>query len=320
MDQIVGIVVPVFGLIGIGYALASTRALTYETGEALGDFVFSVAIPVLIFRTIATADFSAGEPWRLWLPFFAAFALAWIAGTALIRRGFGRDHRAGLVGGIAAAYGNTVLIGLPLVLAAYGPQGAVPLALIIALHMPVMMAASAVMIGRAERLDTISSQAGDMRAAALAALRHLATSPIIIGIAAGGLWRLTGVPLGGVGGDLVGRIADVAGTLALIAMGMSVRRYGVKRNVAAGLALAALKLLLMPALVLLAAGFMGLPPVWAKVAVIAAACPTGVNSYLVAGRFRTGEALASNAIAISTGLAVLTTAFWLNVVAWALPS
>ncbi len=50
--------------------------------------------------------------------------------------------------------------------------------------------------------------------------------------------------------------------------------------------------------------------------VIAAACPTGVTPFLVAGRFRTGEGLASTTITISTVLAVASVAFWLTVVGW----
>jgi predicted permease len=56
--------------------------------------------------------------------------------------------------------------------------------------------------------------------------------------------------------------------------------------------------------------------VWAKAIVIAAACPTGVNAYLVATRFNTGQALASSAITLTTAIAVVTVAFWLHVVAW----
>ena len=48
---------------------------------------------------------------------------------------------------------------------------------------------------------------------------------------------------------------------------------------------------------------------------IAAASPTGVNAYIVAARFRTGEALASNAITISTAGAVLSMMLWLTVLA-----
>ena len=57
-----------------------------------------------------------------------------------------------------------------------------------------------------------------------------------------------------------------------------------------------------------------MPASWAKVAVLAAACPTGVNAYLVAARFKTGEALASNAITLSTALAAVTISMWIQVV------
>lgn len=317
MDQIVGIVLPVFGLIGVGYIVAWTSLLREESGEALADFVFVVAIPVLMFRTIAVADFAGAAPWRLWLPFFTGFAVMWGAGHAMARGLFGRDRRAGLVAGFAAAYGNTVLVGIPLTIAAYGDEGAVAIALIVAVCLPVAMAASALLIGRAERLDRVGGGQVDAGAAMIGVARNLATNPIVIGIVVGALWRLSGIPPGGVPGVLVGRIADVAGTMALLALGMTLRKYGIVRNVPAGLALSTLKLLAMPALVLLLARYLvALPPVWIKVAVIAAACPTGVNAYLLAARFRTGEALASNAIAISTALAVVTTAFWLQVVEW----
>ena len=56
-----------------------------------------------------------------------------------------------------------------------------------------------------------------------------------------------------------------------------------------------------------------LPPLAAKVAVVTAALPSGVNSYLIATQFGTGQGLASNAMTIGTAAAVLTSAFWLAV-------
>ena len=317
MNQILAIVLPVFGLIGVGYAVAWSRLLGKESGEGVAEFTYAVAIPLLIFRTILDADFAGVSPWRLWLPFFAVFAVMWVAGTFLIRRLFGRDARSGVVAGVSSAYGNTVLVGIPLALAAYGPQGTVPMALIVAVHLPVMMSVSAALIGRAERQDGVGDGHVDARAAALAVARNLARNPIILALAAGGLWRLLAVPYGGLPAVLVDRLADVASTLALFALGMSLRRYGIRGNIRAGLALAALKLLVQPALVLLLTRYaFALPPIWVKAAVLAAACPTGVNAFLVASRFKTGEGLASNAITLSTGLAVFSVAFWLHVLDW----
>jgi malonate transporter and related proteins len=317
MTQIIDIVLPVFGLIAMGYLVAWSGLLGRAAGEGLTDFVFVIAIPLLIFRTIATADFGGVSPWRIWLPFFAAFALNWVIGNLLIRRAFGRDARAGLVAGVSAAYGNTVLVGIPLVIAAYGDQGAAAIALIIAVHLPVMMTVGAVLIGRAERRDGVSEEAVTVVTAARSVAANLLKNPIIIGLLLGVVWRVLGLPLGGVPKALVDRLADVAATLALFAMGMGLRKYGIRRNVPAGLALSALKLVLMPAVVLVLVRYVvPMPPVWAKVVVVAAACPTGINAYLLSARFRTGEALASNAITISTGLAVVTATLWLSLVHW----
>jgi len=317
MEQMIDVVLPVFGLIAIGYAIAGARFLGEDTGEALAGFVFAVAIPLLIFRTLATADFSGASPWLIWIPFFAVFGVNWVLGDVLIRRFFRRDARAGLVAGISSAYGNTVLLGIPLTLAAYGGDGAVPMALIVAVHLPVMMVASAVLIERALRLDGIAEGHLDAKTRARNVLVSLAANPIIVGLFAGAAWRLLGLPLAGLPAVLVNRLADVASTVALFAMGMSLWRYGLRGNIRAGLLLSALKLLLQPALVLIAVRTVApMPASWARVAVLASACPTGVNAYLVAARFRTGEALASNAITLSTALAALTVSFWIQVVAW----
>jgi len=313
----VAVVLPVFGLIAIGYAVAGLRLLRQESGEALADFVFAVAIPLLIFRTLALADFSGASPWLMWIPFFAVFAMNWMLGDVLIRRLFRRDARAGLVGGISSVYGNTVLLGIPLTLAAYGGDGAVPMALIVAVHLPVMMVVSSVLIERALRRDGVSEGHLDAKTRARNVLVTLVRSPIIIGMLAGAAWRAFGLPFTGLPAVLAGRLADIASTLALFAMGMGLWRYGVRGNIRAGLLLSALKLLVQPALVLLLVRTIApMPASWARVAVLAAACPTGVNAYLVAARFKTGEALASNAISLSTALAVLTISFWIKMVGW----
>jgi predicted permease len=316
MDQIAGIVVPVFGLIGIGYGVAWSGLLRIETGEALADFVFTVAIPVLIFRVVATADFAGGTPWFLWLAYYIGFVLAWIAGTFLVRRLFGRDARAGLVAGVSAAYGNALLVGIPLIITAYGSEGAAAISLLIAVHLPILMTASAILIERALVTDGLSPDA-DARAIAASLVRNLVKNPIILGLFAGILWRLTGLPIVGPAGTVVTQIADVAATLALFSVGMNLRKYGISGNVRQALTVAAIKLVAMPAVVfLLVLTVIPLPTVWAKAIVIAAACPTGVNAYLVANRFQVGQALASNAIVLTTALAVVTVAVWLNLVEW----
>lgn len=318
MGQIAAIVIPVFGLIGIGLLVDLLGILKHETGDALSDFVFTIALPLLIFRTVATADFTGGTPLMLWLAYYSAFAVAWVLGTFVVRRFFKRDARAGVVAGVASAYSNTLLVGIPLIITAYGAHGAAAVALLIAIHLPILMTASAILIERALIADGLAPDA-DAWSLARSIFRALLVNPVVLGLFAGLAWRLTGWPIEGPFGNIVLRLGDVAATLALFAVGMNLRRYGVTGHVSAALACSFIKLILMPAMVLLlVATVIHLPPAWAKGIVIAAGCPTGVNAYLVANRFKTGQGLASSAITITTGLAVITVSFWLRIVEWLL--
>ena len=316
MNQIATIVLPVFGLIGIGYVASWLKLLPEGSDKALADFCFVIAIPLLIFRIIATADFSGGSPLLLWLAYYVGFAAAWVGGTLVVRRLFGRDARTGVVAGVSAAFPNTLLLALPLVILAYGDQGAAALAVLVTINLPVMMAVSAVLNERALVVDGVATH-NDTPAALRAAAMSLVKNPIIIGIAVGIVWRFTGLPLGGPAGIVVDKLSGVAGTVALFTVGMTLRQYGLSGNVRPALIVAGLKLIVMPAIIFaVLATVVHLPPVWARALVITAACPTGVNAWLVAARFRTGEAIASNVITIGTAAAVVTVAFWLHAVEW----
>jgi len=79
-------------------------------------------------------------------------------------------------------------------------------------------------------------------------------------------------------------------------------------------AITALKLVVHPLVVLvLATQVFDMPRAWAGVAVLFAACPTGINAYLFAQRYGEGVALSSTTIALSTGLALVTIVVWLQV-------
>ena len=131
------------------------------------------------------------------------------------------------------------------------------------------------------------------------------------GLDAGLAWRAAGLALPASGDRFSGACAGIAGTVALFSMGLSLRKFGISGNVGPALALAALKLVLLPAIVLVTATVAGLPPLVATVVVVAASMPTGVNPYLIASRFGTGQVLASNTMTVSTLLAIVTTGFWL---------
>ncbi|AZO29725.1 MULTISPECIES: AEC family transporter [Mesorhizobium] len=311
MTPLVATVLFVFSLVALGYLAGFTGYLKPASGEGISEFAVNVAMPLLLFQTMVKSDFHGVAPWPLWGAYFAAVAITWAAGHLVTTRIFGRDARAGIVGGVSSAYSNVVLLGAPFILGIFGASGFEVLSLLVSVHLPIMMMASIVLF---EMFGRGGSEPVHPLRVIRNFLRRLFVNPLIIGILAGLAWRLTGAPLPALIGRLVDALADTAGPVALFAMGLSLRRFGISGNVRPALALSALKLFLMPAVVLLLVWLLGLPPLTAKVAVVVAALPSGINSYLIAVQFNTGQALASNQMTIATASAVLTTSFWLTVV------
>lgn len=323
MNQIATVVLPVFGMIAVGYAIAWFRLVSTETEGAITDFVYAVPLPVLLFQTIITAQIVGGpQSVLLWFTHFAGFFLVWAAGTLVTRHAFERDARSGVIGGIASAYGNAFMLGIPLVVAAYGRAALAPITLIVAVQLPLLMALSTIMIERALVSDGITNSSMPPLATTFGIAKKIAVNPIVVSVIVGIAWRVGGLSMPGSVETIVDRIANIASTMALIALGLGLKKHSVKGNIKVVLSLTVLKLLVMPAIVLLTVIYVvPLPPVWASVAVIVAACPSGSNVYVVAARFRTGEALASGTMILTTSLAVVSITFWLAIIdRWIVPA
>jgi malonate transporter and related proteins len=301
MLDLVMIVFPVFGLIGIGYIARQMGFVSERMGEGLSEFVFTLSVPCLIFRTLVRAEIPAVQPWGYWISYFAGVAVVWILATLIGKRFFGIKGVSGVVAGFSAGQANTIFVGVPMILKAYGDEGAVPLFMLIAVHLPVTMTLATVL-------------AEGRQASPFVILRRLATHPIVIGILAGSALRPIAPIVPAPIWQIMDLLASAAVPCALISMGIALRRYGLKMGWKLPTVISALKLVVHPLVVLLlATQVFEMPPVWAGVAVLFASCPSGINAYLFAERYGEGVALASSAVTLSTILALGTTLLWLYV-------
>jgi predicted permease len=69
---VLGILLPVFGLIAIGYCMARTPLLKSEGVRGLGSFVYYVALPALLFRSTATPPPARSSPLSSAAPSFSS--------------------------------------------------------------------------------------------------------------------------------------------------------------------------------------------------------------------------------------------------------
>lgn len=301
MNAIVTTVLPVFGLILLGYGFARARIIDANAGRGITLFVFNVAIPALLFRTVASLQQQEGAPWNLWAAYFGGLALAWGAAAFVSRHVSSLNESGGAAASMATGFGNLALLGTPLALAHFGQGIAVPLGMILSIHAPVLWLAATLHreLARHSGGFSLSNTAREL-------LYMLTTNAIIIGLAAGTIWRFTGLGIHPVPDKMLSMLAEAGVPTALFALGVSLSAYSLKGSWAGMFTLIGLKMFLMPALVFLLARYaVNLPPLWIKVAVLFAAMPTGANAFLFSQKNNEAVPAVSGAITIGTGLAAI---------------
>lgn len=311
MVDIFGIVFPIFCLIGLGYGLIATGILSPAVGDSLSKFVFTIPLPLLVFKTLATGNLSDQSPWSLWIAYFLCVTVVWIVAMMMVRLIFKREGPVLVIAGISAGFSNLVLLGIPIVSGVYGEKGLVPLLLLLSVHLPIMMLASSVLVELYKKNEEarVTPFAIILRVA-----KSLGKNPIVMGIFAGALWGLVGWPIPEYAGLVIDRITPTAVPLALMAMGMGLRKYGLRGNIMPGFLLALLKNMALPALFLVVMQTLfSLPPQWNAAILLAAACPTGVNAYLLADHFKVGHGIAANTTTLTVLVGLISLPFWIGV-------
>src|SRR5438045_4024144 len=134
MSAILLTVLPVFGLIAIGYAAAKSGFIGREATQGLSQFVFNLALPALLFRTMVVMEPQGTELISLWIAYFGALGVVWIAASYLSRVVPALRGDGGAATAMASSFGNVVMLGLPLTLSHYGEAGALPVSFIISVH------------------------------------------------------------------------------------------------------------------------------------------------------------------------------------------
>ena len=288
-------------MMAFGYGATFTRVFDEAAARALASFVFYFAIPLLLFRSMAVNTLPEQIAWGYLVSYYAGVALVWLLGMAIGRFLLGAPADRSVIQGFGAGFGNTVLLGIPVVLASFGEAAALPLYLLLAFHSTIMYTCLTVL------LEAARGRGARTRKLIANAARSLATNPVLGGLLAGIAWNQAGLPMPAVMDGWLQLVAAAAIPCALFSLGASLRAYRILGALPPALIMVVFKLVVHPLVVFaLATWVFAVPPLWTKVAVIIAALPVGVNVYLFGNRYGTGQAEAATAILISSVASVFT--------------
>ncbi len=319
MAQTLAIVLPVFAVILLGYGVGKTRLFGDEGVRALTTFCFYVAIPAVLFRAMAQLDAPGGSDFAAVIAYYAAVLVAYALAMALARLLFKLTLAEQAIFAAGSTYSNILLLGIPLVLTAFGPRAALPQSAILALQSVILISLTSLIV---EAARGAVGKGGDPEAAGVGTILKsaglaLATNPIIVAMVAGFAWGRTGLGLHEIVEKSLVFLGQAATPTALFALGASLTRFHLGGDLRQVAVIGLIKLALLPALVFVSAKYVfHLDALPVAVATISAAMPSGVNAFVLAIRYETLIARIATAVIATTALAWAIAAALLS---WMLP-
>jgi malonate transporter len=284
---------PVFGVIGVGWAATRARLLASGALDTLNVFSFRFALPALVLRLIA------GQPLRQsFNPGFYAGYLASGVVVFMLVLGMSRLTAASTVAAAGAhattaTVSNLGFLGPPLMLAFFGERGAGPLAMAILAEIMVLLSLGGVLMGtNGDVRRGIGSQI----------LRGTVFNPVVGAIVLGALLASTGLALPEPVARFLAFLGGAAGPTALFALGGALALQRLDRSTAVAACLISLvKLVVYPLFTwLVLSHVMTLEPFWVQAGVLIACLPSAGNIYVLAQRYDADPHRVSASILLST--------------------
>ena len=300
MSEILGLVLPFFGMIFAGFVAAR---VTRQPVEALGwmnVFIVYVALPALFFQLLSRTPFEQLTEWRYILGSLVATYTIFVVmflGARLVQ---GDGIAVATVKAFGACYGNIGYMGPGIALLVLGEEAAVPVALIVCIENAVHFCVA----------PTMMALAGDDRRPPLQLARdvatRIATHPFIIASVLGVAAAYFSIRPPVAFERLVEYFARAAAPCALFAMGVTLALRPIRRVPTEIAPIVGLKLIAHPLLCYVVLSWIGnYSASWMFSALLLAALPTATNVFVIAQQYHVWVERASATILITTCASVV---------------
>lgn len=307
MQALIDVILPVFLVIGAGYVAVWTRFFPTEAIDGLLRFAQNFAFPILLFNAIRKLDLGATFQWPLLIAFYAGALAAFALGYMGARLWLKRDTEDSIAIAFGALFSNSLMLGLAITERAFGADALQPNYAIIALHAPFCygVGITAMEIARARNSGVSASPQKVLGA--------MFKNVLVIGIAAGFVFNVMGLPLPGVVEDALGMIILTALPIALFGMGGVLVQYRPEGDLRAIAMVCTLSLFVHPAITWSLSQTFGLGTGAMRSAVLTSAMAPGINAYVFANMYGRAKRVAATSVLAATALSLLTAWFWLSV-------
>ena len=308
---------PIFLIMVLGWFLMRIGLFTKEFNKVADKYVFKVALPMLLFKDIATADIRSDFNLTFVLFCMITTTIMFLAiwGLSYI---FIKDKTQVGAFAQASARGSAAVLGIAFINNIYGNSGMAPLMIVSAVPLynilsVIILTFSADMGKEAQKnklTDNVSNSKGsNIKKACI----NVVKNPIIIGIFLGLPFSIFGISIPVIPLKAVTSIAQTATPIALLVVGAGFEGAKAIKKIKLTAVATFIKLVLLPLIFFpfaITFGFRGSELV---AILIMLGSPTTVTCYIMAKNMGNDEVLSSSIVVMATLLSSVTLTGWIFV-------
>ncbi len=297
MATIIGVALPFFAVLLCGMLATRLKLIDAAGLIGLNAFVFWFALPALLLQKVAATPFERLADWTLYVAYSGScLALYGIVVAAALL--LGRSLAQAAICAFAASWGNVGYLGVPLLIAAYGEDRALPSVLAVVLDTLILQSLTILLV---------ESGGARGKGGGLATLgRAVARNPLVLSVLLGAAIAWAGLELPTPVAGFLALLGPAGGVAALFALGGTLSGGALTRDLGPALALTAAKLVLLPLIAFVLVRQLPVRPEMLAPILVTTALPAAATVFVVAQRYRILEGLVAAVVFVSHLVGIVT--------------
>ena len=306
MIDLLNIVMGVFGYILFGYFVNKFQLLPKKYIIYFDFTGFNIFLPLALIVYFWQVSFPEINSIGLVISFFASGILISAIGFTISKLFLNYKTDDSALLGLASCFGNTVAMGIPLMYAVLGPINTIPYMILVFFHGIVHFSYTVVIIevyrNRKKSIIQILYQI----------LLGIFKNVVLFGMIFGIILNYSGINVPIIMKGPLDIFVNLALPMVLITLGLALGNFKIRENIYLAFLLTVLKNFVHPIIAFCLANYLlGLDDLLVIIATVAAALPSGSQSYYFAYRYDSLKGVISSNVILSTFVSFFTLSFLL---------
>ena len=301
MTSLLSAVLSVFSFVIIGYIIKKLNIIPHAISKKFDFISFNILLPIALVTNFWLIEFPNVVIYNLIFSFFGAgimvFAIAFYISKNFYQ--FKTDDSA--LFGLGACFGNSVAFGIPLMYSILGPVNAMPYMILVLFHGIIHFTYTTLIIENYRN----RSQPNILKL--IKTIVGLAKNVVLFGMFIGLFLNYTNMPFPETLQNILKPVAKIALPAVLISLGIALGGFKIAQGISYSIILTGLKNFAHPLIAFILAKYILLmSPLLVFIVTIAAALPSGSQTYYFSYRYNSMQNIISANIVISTFVSFFT--------------